>query len=89
MALVPDGGHPGAQAGDFVLIRGIIRLPRCMVGVEVREIQKIRIAVSAFGVYILSIASASVVAASSTSLQVRSAEQLAQYIAANGAAVTC
>ncbi len=51
--------------------------------------EKIRIAVSALGVYILSLASATVVAASSTSLQARSAEELARYIAANGGAVTC
>ncbi len=89
LAIVSDGGHPGALGRDFVLIRGIIRLPFPMVGVEVKEMEKIRMAVSALGIYVLSVASASVVAASSTSLQARSAEELAKYVAANGAAVAC
>ncbi len=51
--------------------------------------EKIRIAVGALGVYILSLASATVVAASSTSLQAQSAAELAKYIAAGGPAVAC
>ena len=74
---------------DLVLIRGIIHIPHSMVGVEVKEIQKIRIAVGALGVYILSLASASVLAAGSSSLQAQSAEELARYIAAGGVGVSC
>ena len=52
--------------------------------------EKIRMVLGALGVYVASVASTTVVTAASTStLQTRSAEELARYIAAGGGAVVC
>ena len=52
--------------------------------------EKIRMALGAIGVYVASVASTAVVtAATSPTLAVRSADELARYIAAGGPAVSC